>query len=83
MLDVAGRTNTAVEINASPDRLDLPEDLVALGYRKGVRFAVCSDSHSPGGLGSVRYGLLTCAKRAGIPPEHVVNTLAALPWASR
>lgn len=83
VLDVAGRTNTAVEINASPDRLDLPEDLVALGYRKGGRFAVCSDSHSPGGLGSVRYGLLTCAKRAGIPPEHVVNTLAALPWASR
>lgn len=80
VLEAAATTGTAIEINSSPDRLDLPENLVALGYSKGVRFAVCSDAHSPGGLGTIRYGLLTCARRAGIPPEYVVNTKPALPW---
>src|SRR5436305_10190381 len=40
------RTGTALEINASPQRLDLPSDHIRAALDAGVRFAIDSDAHS-------------------------------------
>lgn len=80
VLDAAVLSETVVEINSSPERLDLPEDSVALGSSKGVKFAICTDAHSPRGLSGIRNGVLACARRAGISAKQVVNTLTVLPW---
>ena len=42
------RTGTALEINASPQRLDLPSDHIRAARDAGVVFAIDSDAHSVG-----------------------------------
>src|SRR2546430_5646089 len=44
------RFDTAVEINSRPERLDPPNDLLALAVRMGCRFAINTDAHAPGQL---------------------------------
>jgi DNA polymerase (family 10) len=82
LFKIASKTNTVLEVNCSPDRLDLAPDLVRQGAKMGVKFAITTDSHRAEGLPSMKYGVLSCAKRAGLPPEYVVNILDTLPWLS-
>ncbi len=51
------RTGTALEINASPQRLDLPSDHIRAARDAGVKFAIDSDAHSVSDL--VRSGART------------------------
>jgi DNA polymerase (family 10) len=69
----AARTGTVLEINAFPDRLDLPDELVLRAKRHGVRFAVNTDSHATVHLDHLRYGIGT-AQRGWLTPDDVVNT---------
>jgi putative hydrolase len=64
---------TAVEVNARPERLDPPTDLLALAAEAGCVFSIDSDAHAPGQLDWQQLG---CARveRAGIAAERVVNT---------
>ena len=64
---------TVVEINANPARLDL-DWREALRWR-GLTYAVNTDAHHPGGLGDARYGV-AAARKAGLTPGQVVNTLS-------
>lgn len=73
LFQVASENGTALEINASPDRLDLPESLVREAREHGCRFAVCTDAHSPEGLESLSLGVYASARRAALPPAAVVN----------
>ncbi len=41
-------SDTAVEINSRPDRLDPPEELLELALSLGCRFSIDSDAHAPG-----------------------------------
>lgn len=64
---------TAVEINSRPERVDPPDELLALAHDLGCLFAVDSDAHAPGQLEFSRLG----AERAvqhGIEPDRIVNT---------
>ncbi len=64
---------TAVEINSRPERVDPPDELIALAHRLGCLFAVDSDAHAPGQLEFSRLG----AERAvhhGIEADRIVNT---------
>jgi putative hydrolase len=73
----------AVEINSRPERLDPPDDLLALAVDLECRFAVNSDNHAPGQLGWLRYGCEKAAN-AAISPDRIVNTLGAddlIAWA--
>jgi DNA polymerase (family 10) len=67
------RTGTALEINASPQRLDLPSDHIRAARDAGVRFAVDSDAHSVSDLGNMPYGAGT-AQRGWLTPDDVINT---------
>ncbi len=67
------RTGTALEINGSPHRLDLPAEHVRRAKEAGVRFAVDSYAHSTVQLGYPRYGV-GVAQRGWLTADDVVNT---------
>jgi len=74
VLDAAERTGTALEINGSLERLDLPSDLLmAARGRSGVCFAISSDAHHVADLENVRWGVRT-AQRGWVEAPRVVNT---------
>jgi DNA polymerase (family X) len=67
------RTGTALEVNAHPDRLDLPAEHIRAAKDAGVRFAIDSDAHSVTHLSYLRYGVGT-ARRGWLTPDDVINT---------
>ena len=73
VFSLAAATGTALEINASPMRLDLTDALARRALELGCLFAVSTDAHSPEQFDFARFGVAV-AKRAWIPPERVVNT---------
>jgi DNA polymerase (family X) len=66
-------TGTALEINASPGRLDLPSDHIKAARDAGVKFSIDTDAHATGHLGFVRYGVGT-AQRGWLSAGDVINT---------
>ncbi len=72
----AARTGTAIEINSSPQRLDLRDEDVLRAKRHGVKFSIDSDAHATPHLAYPRYGIGT-AQRAWLTAEDVINTW---PW---
>jgi DNA polymerase (family 10) len=69
----AARTGTALEINASPQRLDLPADHIRAARDAGVKFAIDSDAHSVPNLANMPYGV-GAAQRGWLTPDDVINT---------
>jgi DNA polymerase (family 10) len=65
-----------LEINASPERLDLHGPLIRAAKAKGARFTISTDAHHPQHLASMRYGV-TMARRGWLAKNDVMNTLAA------
>lgn len=74
VLACASRTRTAMEINASPDRLDLDARWARRARELGVPVVISTDAHSPAQMDYIRYGVLV-ARRAGLAPSDVLNTL--------
>ena len=75
----------AVEVNASPDRRDPPDELLALAAATGCLFSVDSDAHAPGQLDWLVDG---CDRLAavGVGAERVVTTWPVerlLEWTGR
>src|ERR1019366_8374390 len=67
------RTGTALEVNASPQRLDLPSDHIRAARDAGVKVAIDSGDHSVSDLGNMPYGVGT-AQRGWLTPDDVINT---------
>jgi len=70
----AAELGVAVELNASPDRLDLRDSHLVLARELGCRIVISTDSHRVAELGTMRHGVEQ-ARRAGLEPRHVLNTL--------
>jgi len=70
----AARRNVAMEINASPERLDLHDALLRQAKARGVRFVISTDAHHPKHLLNMRYGV-TMARRGWLEASDVINTL--------
>jgi DNA polymerase (family 10) len=77
----AVRNGVALEINASPERLDLSSPLVRLAKAKGAQFTISTDAHDPKHLAGIRYGVTT-ARRGWLGKNDVLNTLPAAEFAS-
>ncbi|WP_328827780.1 PHP domain-containing protein [Nocardioides acrostichi] len=76
-------TDTAVEINARPERRDPPTRLLELARDLGCLFAIDTDAHAPGQLDFLAYGAERAAA-AGIDPNRIVTTWSRkrlLEWA--
>ena len=70
----AAHTGTALEINASPERLDLKDSHAARARELGVPLVISTDAHTTEGLNNTRYGV-GVARRAWCEPQHILNTL--------
>ena len=70
----AAETGTVLEINASPERLDLRDSHVRRAIELGVIMAIDSDAHTVARLDNQKYGV-AIARRAWCEAHHIVNTL--------
>lgn len=66
-------TNTAMEINASPQRLDLKDIHCQLAGETGVKIMINTDAHRQDGMEQMAFGIAT-ARRGHLTKEQVVNT---------
>jgi DNA polymerase (family 10) len=74
--EAAAASDTFLEINANPQRLDLSAALVRRAALRGARFAIDPDAHSPRGIADAALGLAV-ARRAGLSPSQVLNSRGA------
>ena len=72
----AVRRGVWLEINASPERLDLNGAMIRAAKSKGAKFTISTDAHHPKHLDSMRYGVIT-ARRGWLGPADILNTLPA------
>jgi DNA polymerase (family 10) len=70
-----------MEINASPERLDLHASLIRRARSLGVKFVISTDAHHPKHLENMRYGV-TMARRGWLTRDDVMNTRDAAEFAA-
>lgn len=74
IFEVAREEGKALEINASPDRLDLSDELAReAALEWGIPLVINTDAHSAGGLEDMHFGVQV-ARRAWLGKEHVLNS---------
>jgi DNA polymerase (family X) len=69
----AAATHTAMEINASSERLDLNDEHARRALDAGILLTIDSDAHAAGGLDGITYGI-AIARRAWVTARDVLNT---------
>ncbi|MCI0722846.1 MAG: DNA polymerase/3'-5' exonuclease PolX, partial [Acidobacteria bacterium] len=74
VVDQAVHRGVLLEINASPERLDLSPQHLRTAKARGAKFTVSTDAHHPRHLLNMRYGV-TVARRAWLGPDDILNTL--------
>jgi DNA polymerase (family 10) len=65
--------NKALEINASPSRLDLPDELVRKAVDAGVLLIIDTDSHAVEQMELMQYGV-SVARRGWATQKNIVNS---------
>jgi DNA polymerase (family 10) len=74
IINAAKETDTFLEINSFPDRLDLDDVHVKLAKDSNVRFVLGTDAHSINHLDFMRYGIAT-ARRGWLEKKDILNTM--------
>ena len=74
VLRAARDTGTTLELNASPERLDLKDTHAFRARELGVPLVINTDSHQYSSLPQRRFGVAV-ARRAWCEPHHILNTL--------
>jgi DNA polymerase (family 10) len=85
IIKAAKRTGTILEINASPDRLDIKDDYIRKAVATGVMLAIDSDAHSPSHFNFLEYGIAQ-ARRGWAEKRNILNTRSVeevLKWLAR
>jgi DNA polymerase (family 10) len=70
----AARNGVAMEINASPERLDLSDVHARAAKARGCSFVIDTDAHSTAMLDQLKFGVFQ-ARRAGLTRDDVLNAL--------
>jgi DNA polymerase (family 10) len=73
VLQAARAEGTAIEINASPSRLDLSDLHARRAKDLGIPIAINTDAHTISQLEYMRFGI-SVARRAWLTPADVLNT---------
>ena len=71
----AAERKIAIELNASPHRLDLDWSWCRAATSKGVKIAINPDAHSLAGLHDVEIGVAV-GRKGWLEPSDVLNTLS-------
>jgi DNA polymerase (family 10) len=74
LIDIAKKTNTALEINAQPQRMDLKDDLAMYACEQGVKLVIGSDTHSLQDFEYINLGVYI-ARRAWCKSSDIINTM--------
>ncbi|MDV2482702.1 DNA polymerase/3'-5' exonuclease PolX [Methanoculleus sp. Wushi-C6] len=80
----AAETETALEINSSPHRLDLEDIYIQQAKKRGVKLAAGTDAHRTGEFANMRNGIML-ARRGWCAPDEILNALSLsglLEWRS-
>ena len=75
IFDFAKKNNKALEINAWPTRLDLPDVLVKQAKDSGNKFVINTDSHEVSQMSNMLYGV-SVARRGWCTKNEILNTLS-------
>jgi len=70
----AAARGVAMEINASPERLDLSDVNARTAKARGCRFVISPDAHAVTHFDNLQFGMFQ-ARRAGLTREDVLNAL--------
>lgn len=73
IIEKAFETNTALEVNSTPDRLDLVDVYAKRAKEKGVKLVINTDAHEKGALQDIINGVYV-ARRAWLEKKDVLNT---------
>ena len=73
IFEVARETNTFMEINAFPDRLDLNDVHAKMAKERGVKLAIGTDSHSLDHMRFLKFGT-AMARRGWLEKKDILNT---------
>jgi DNA polymerase (family 10) len=73
VMEAAKETNTILELNAHPSRLDLNDVHCRRAKEMGVRIAISTDAHDAALMEMMRYGVAT-ARRGWLESKDVINT---------
>jgi DNA polymerase (family 10) len=73
IFDKAKETDTYLEINSFPDRLDLNDIHSKLAKERGVKFVIGTDAHTLNHLSFIRFGIAT-ARRGWLRKNDIINT---------
>jgi DNA polymerase (family 10) len=76
VFDTAAGAGHAVEIDGSPERQDLPVDLIRVALETEVLFSMGSDAHHVNELPFLEYGI-GAAIIAGVPRDRIVSARSA------
>lgn len=74
VLEAAAKHGTILEINSSPDRLDLNDTLARRAREAGVKLAINTDAHDRRRMDEMIYGVAV-ARRAWLEAPDVVSTM--------
>ena len=75
LMDVARDTNTALEVDAQYDRLDLKDEDIRIAVQKNVKIVIDSDAHHPVHYSYLELGVAQ-ARRGWARKSDVLNTLS-------
>lgn len=74
VLQACAQTNTILEINSSPDRLDINDKLARKAKALGLKMSINTDAHVAERLNDIKYGVWV-ARRGWLEKDDVINTL--------
>ncbi len=75
IMEVAAQNKKILEINSSPERLDLGAEHIRMAQEYGIRMVINTDAHDVKRMDYMEYGVAT-ARRGWLKREQVLNTLA-------
>lgn len=73
LIELASKTNTALELNSNPMRLDLAPKWLEKAQEANIPIAINTDSHQTTTLHYIKYGLQV-ARKGWLKPETVMNS---------
>jgi DNA polymerase (family 10) len=74
LVETARRVGTALEINASPQRLDLNDVQAKMAKERGAKLVISTDAHNRYQLNYMEFGI-GVARRGWVEAKDVLNTL--------
>jgi len=74
IFSVCKTNDIALEINASPSRLDLPDVLVYDAVKEKLKFCIDTDAHAVDGMDVMKYGV-SVARRGWATKHDILNCL--------